>query len=916
MTNVNKIAVDINKISHKSYEKYDLRNPRHNIKLEIVPNSIEKSPSGSFSDIRHNQVTYKFADGRSETVTRSFEHKVNQDVADVVAYYKENDNLYICVTDTIRPAVAVRHLISDKVLPQESGIVTNLPGQYFRNEVSIEECVREVVTGKLGLKLVDGKLENIGGTYFPSIGGSLENCVMSAVLVEKPEFLSAVAIGERHEAYRKRFFLTPQNIIDGFLKEEIKDLRLVLAAFRLAHAHNIKITINSELKKGQVFDLNQNNCGLEFVNLDSFDQWNAVDSENLDSPLVISVDENNIEVSKSFITDYRVVVEAINNKGEVIGDSFFSDVTVRKNIDTVATSGHCFIKEGDKESLKMLINLQWRAALIAREFTNHPIHQESIGLRAEGVAESLNSTTSDKTKILSDVIKGINEEGGVEATSDCQQYLGAGYASSGTSTELGHFCLVSIDPTKPSNAMPELEEAVKRGLIDVDDVIELCQQGKINEPRIEILAYFLKASYNYEKNKNNIQDNFTRDERSEFNSIINSGSFVDLALQNDAREINSELNKYEIYRKLKRFCENELGVVLQKVDNQLEALAFDNFIPIFLYPPLGENDIRMNAFYILHDLFHYASGGILPFARNEDGSIRKAPDNTKPILLEYANYESAMIELECAAVWFSDVCMPKLLGYEKSREIFRSITIGEALENLGVEYSDTFTILKQIESTGAIPEQLKQHKDYDKYEAVLEERLIGLYKRDKENVKRMYDGWVNQPEVAEVVARFYEQALIESCPNGKHIDKLCSSLDSYPEGYNGLKAKISRTINFDIRRTALALKFYQGLVNQKDANNKIIHAIDTTIDKLHKAQLELVAIKSQVVDTNPTFNNLEAFRKWKRISNTVIKDARMLELRLQNSEELIGASNVALYKDRILPAMTILDFENPKNETN
>ncbi|MBN8548517.1 MAG: hypothetical protein J0M12_04300 [Deltaproteobacteria bacterium] len=418
----------------------------------------------------------------------TIESKQSQDVLDVVPYLEQDGKILIAMNERIRPALAARSVLMGNSEQETKGLLWNLPGRYLPPSQTgeiVQSELRAFLRAGLGLTQ-QGEAHQLGGSYLPSCGASPELCVMMAVPVDPIASDAQVSYQRNFEASRCVRFIDVQAIVSGYLEGTQHDLRLVLAAFRLAkdrgYEFRLRLPLSSDSKNSQV---KTSHVSV----LDASEVKSLLASSPCDDSVVARIDVHEVAASGSpFIKLKRFAVTNHDREGRPL-ESYEADVALRRGIDAVDVGCYTWING----ELCMLVKRGVRPVIAIRALNEHPLHTDPSPLGIEGIAESLEGEC-DLAAIRERAKQGIREEAGFEPSHQ-PIYAGYSYPSPGVNPERVYNFLTELIPDKPVEAAHTIDERVDLFYLSVDTLIELAEEGVIRDPRLELNAHILKAAF-------------------------------------------------------------------------------------------------------------------------------------------------------------------------------------------------------------------------------------------------------------------------------------------------------------------------------------------------------------------------------------------------------------------------------------
>ncbi len=821
----------------------------------------------------------------------TFDFKKEQDVIDLAAYYVENVdkadmNIYLAVNQSIRPAKAARIELDEN----NNGLHWDLPAGYVRlvrGHAGIVDTVLDILENKINLT-ADGPIEFLGGSYFPSVGGSTELVLPRAIQVKKPDNLKRVIYGKGFERSRRIQMMELQEIVDKYFTGEIEDTRLLEAAFRLARYKGKKLEIPIQLQSEEIdTPINQK---IDPKIDQKIQDKRIIEGKKLQAEMhelhnnsdisAVVINETNNQRSNSFLRVKTYKVENENSSGEII-DTYNADIIFRKGVDSVDIGTYFW----NNKKLYMGVKVGVRPAIAVRSSRRHPLHIDANPFNVEGVSGSCNGEEAIEDFI--ELAKNeIEEELGVLLKGKAI-YVGTDFPSVGHNVEKVHRILAEIDPTKKINRKQTIDETVKVFYIELDELLQLADQGTVRDMRLSLNAHLLKNIFNY----GTFEALHDSEIKTNYLALINQGSHIQKWLAKNALEIDVNLHESAHYRRLKGYCENELGLVGIEFSHNSEKGFFDPLIPLFAIP--HPKDANKLPFYLLHDMRHYTLGDFVPYKITNKGTLTS---------IDLQIYQRAKCGNECEAVYFSDVLMPEHFGVNRAEKLFGGNSVAGAMNALEITQEEARNAIISIEREGIIPKKIINHKNFEKYRDVFIGRLLRFHVLDREKTKRDYEEWMKHPEVGKTALQFcnaYNNVEEYESTFSKTLDQLLS----YSEGTNPLKAEISRTINMDIRITALNLAYMKEylLENVKLENTKLecekienkisknekventeseniklekeIQTLDIHLELLKRSYDCLLDTKKRIEDIDCSTENIAAYQLLQNLQEGIIKDS-------------------------------------------
>lgn len=465
-----------------TYEPFRAEDPR------LVDHLSLREVSGptQFVSTKNFAVQFYNCDGEAlGSQIYTIENKTHQDVLDVVPYSESGGRLLIAMNERIRPALAARAILTEGAEPEVRGLMWNLPGRYLPSNsdpYEVETAVQTFLRSGLGLSQRDlGR--RLGGTYLPSCGASPELCVMYAVPIDTVDGGSQIAFHEAFEASRHVRFVDAQEIVNSYLAGTLHDLRLVLAAFRLAkdlgYSLDVALPLSSDSRALQ------NAAGMIPV-LDTAGVISHISAAPSDRSVVARIEAQEVsDTPQPFVRLKRFEVTNHDSRGRAL-ETYAADLAIRRGLDAVDIGCYTWI---DGRPC-MLVKRGVRPVIAIRALSEHPLSTDPSPLGIEGIAESLEGER-DLDSIAQRAKQGVREEAGFEPSHQ-PVYVGYTYPSPGVNPERVYNYLTELVPSTPAYAERTLDEQVDLFYVPVDELIELADRGIVRDPRLELNAYLLK----------------------------------------------------------------------------------------------------------------------------------------------------------------------------------------------------------------------------------------------------------------------------------------------------------------------------------------------------------------------------------------------------------------------------------------
>ncbi len=395
-------------------------------------------PAGREPRLGHFDVTFLNRDGkRVGSHTFSFECST-QDSCEAVVYSYERGKLCLALED--RPPFGLHARPTLPVLREKEGsaMLLSLP---------------QAVSSERGY---------LGGPYLPSAGSSTELCTLVPMPV-------AVA-GAR---YHGMSMIPVDSILSRYLQGIPVNTRVVLAALRLADflGYHLPNTLQLGHNSGQLGPL----CRHVF----------RANAEQLRRHL-LAPPSDSAAAYTLVCTRGKAPQESFMNFRQVI-EASDTEVLVRKGIDAVDVGAYTW----DGKELSMVLKRGLRPVLAARKILRGDNPGPTEALAYEGIAESLEGETT-LTEIGERAAQGVREEAGIEPCST-PLYVGSSFPTPTKHAERVFNFLVEVDPRRAIDADHTVDERVDVFVVPVEEVLALCNDGTIKDPRLEINARLLAS---------------------------------------------------------------------------------------------------------------------------------------------------------------------------------------------------------------------------------------------------------------------------------------------------------------------------------------------------------------------------------------------------------------------------------------
>ncbi|MBK6690023.1 MAG: hypothetical protein IPG45_36490 [Deltaproteobacteria bacterium] len=857
---------------------------------------VSKTPDPNSQTVRHYSVQLK--DGRGQDVGSpmpfSIEFRPQQDVLDLLPYFEKNGQLWVVANTRLRPAVTARQSrIAEPDQQNFGGVLEGVAAGYVRledGETGLDRTAHRILTQKLGLK-VNGPLEFLGGSYFPSVGASVEQCYPRAIKVAPPPRDARVTFGQGLEGMSGAEVLEAPEVIRRYQSGELHDLRLVELVLRLLEQRGQAVPLHGLARKltAKTRDKDLGDLGARLTSAEALKALlsGAGDAAAIDHLVYKAAPTP----AKPFLLAESLVVQNRGKDGQAL-DEYDCQIVTRRTVDSVDI-GCYFWKDGE---VYLAVKRGVRPALAVRDEVPHPIQSSHNPVHLEGVAGSLEGE-KDLAGIAALAKREVIEELQIPPIGE-PIYLGSGFPSPGTNPERAYQFLVEVDPSQSAFLPQTADETVSVHYVKLADVLALADQGLIRDPRLLLQARLLAGALGQRRDDAALTPQ-ARALRHDLLSVLNSGLELQRWLSDQVRDTDNRLSRIPDYRKLKNFAINELGAVAIHPEHPSEKGFFSSLLPVFAVPT--PDDPTKLPFYLAHDFWHYTLSEYLPFELAPDGELRWRP---------IEDYLQANCAAECNAVWYSDVVLPRRYGHQATEETFGGISVGRAFELVGCDEQQARQAIESIELLGVIPERILRHPEFEGLRGIFVDRLLKYHVMDALQTRVLYRTWQENPELAKVAARFGEHHADLTAYQRQFTENLERILN-YAEGANPLKAQLTKVMSFDLRTTALRLAYVKQLVSahQGDGHQGVLDQLDRAIDGLHRAWQTLRPLAAGVRDAEPSPENLRALEVLRSIQAGPLAQAEALYGDVAKSAVWLAPEQRQKLEGRLLPHFESLTLD-------
>jgi hypothetical protein len=820
--NGQKQVVESNDLTSAAMEELDSRDPR-------VIDRIDVDISGH-TTIDHNFQTYSYvqvgSDGKSSKKITSIFFRPEQDVIDTFLYSKSADSEYkFYLLEKLRPVLAARSKFNLSEFCA-NGRQINLPGFYFHEDGSasgIEGAVKEYVNN-FGLEPVNS-IRSLGPAYFV---GSFSPELAFPKIVQVDDLNSeqkvSVKFGDNFKGQIILHKLSVEEFYNKIQSGQIADLRAIQAFYRFCNSEGI--TIPNQRAEAKI----QSNFSLEEIKIPVLDKL-EVRKRLLESVSTIS----EIKHKGSGLTSPDLIVFSAQAKNihsnlpkQIAGDEYQFDVCMSRFPDSVHPIPH-FIADGD---VYMLLNIRQALVPILRNQVAHQIYSNDTSHRVEGIYER-EQFGLDENLRANFITETLHSRWGLEVVELSDKII-EGTFSPGFDPEVGRFYCAKVDPTKPlSGEFADVTFAVK-----LQDIAGLIESGEIRSLETIIGYETLKNYYGIQEqqiapNADTLQLKF------ELTEIFNKSSQTRKILASQHPQLYSRMMSTHSGQNVIAYILNRgPGITFAHSASDVEAGLFDGTSGI---SPLEskENDHEAGLL-SFHDIMH---------------AIRRDPP-VKGLTLE--QYSQALLERECDALWFSEVHIPSIYGYENFRDSFNKTSLGEVFTACGLtSIEQQRQAITSMVVDGIIPKQLIDHPRYFEIQWCIREKLIGYFVRDKlTNCQLLYNAKLETPNATEVLSKFYPKnpATLEEVLEYNHA---VNNLKEYIVTLQSEKS--SRSIS------KLAWLIEELSASKEESDKALLEKAWQVVNQLSEAHHQLQDLSRQITTSEVSAENIEIYRQIKQI---------------------------------------------------
>jgi hypothetical protein len=785
--------------------------------LNIISRQTEQNLSSRLSTYKYT-IKDTYGNERIETCTIPF--RPEQDVVDVLLYSVDQDGqIHIYVTEKIRPALTQRTQLGLRTLA-ETGKQLNLPGFYYGEDgtaVSIDSKCKAYAES-LGLLPLQS-VQNIGAGYFTD-GYSSELVLPRALRVQELPFHQTIAYGAAFQGEQSIFKMSPEDILLKFESGVITDSRLVQATLRFCEQQAYQLKTTHTLYQERIVNVcdsaipiyskedirkHLNNNGSQITNVHELPQYDA--------------------------TKHRAyAAEAtLMRRDPTLNETFSFDVVTHADTDTIHTTPF-FYKD---QTLYFVVNFVERPVAILRNKASHLVYS-NFGLeRVEGIFTRTNDTHTQEA-IQAQAVAHLKDAWELR-TVGTPLCIGHGTISPGFNPTDAWFFMSQIDPSHT------IENPGKKNLMAVsfDDIGALIASGEINSGEL-ITSYYLAAhTLGIAKVATPEAHDPASALKQELAAIFNGVSQARRILASQHPGVYDALMAHPLGQKIIAYLQNEsASITFARSQSSIEEGLFDGYL--HLSPLQSAENTHEHGLLSFHDVMH---------AILFDPSVRG---------MTFEEYRDAILARESDALWFSEVFIPTIYGFEQYRQDTNKTSFGEVLVAAGItEIATQRQIIKNMVMRGQLDGRIATSPRYHEIQWCVREKLLGYYIRDyTHNCAILYQDKIENAEqtVALSLIALQEAPTLEA-------------VLAYPHAVNNLKEyTASLRADPDVLKTISQLAYL--VQRYKDADNPtdedILKEAWTHCTMLSKAFRELETISKKITSAEVNEENLALYKKIKK----------------------------------------------------
>ncbi len=843
--------------------------------------------------VEHYAARFLNSEGKQvgATETISLEVRPEQDVVDLLVWGKRDNDYYVAVTRSVRPAVAALHP------DRGNGLEWCLPGHYIRpeeGETSITHAVHQTLAEKVGLP-AKGAATILSGACYPSAGDSLEICLPRAVEVDLPRDLHRAAFAsDRPFAYREVKFEKIGDVFAKCVRGEYHCPRLATAVMHFARAHAIRLPEVGPL----VISEDKNPSADIAVRILSPEQASKILREvPKDSQTVVAVQlqQEAKAPRQPFLSSVAIDFTGVMQNGAKSAAGA-AHAVVRQDPDSLVACPY-FAHDG---KVYIGFGIDPLVARTARNDRPHPVYTDPM-IRSAAAFATRAPAGSELEALASAVL--LREAGLTSRTAP--QTLVSGFPSPGYNPQWVDVCAVEIDPSQAIAAERTCREVF---FIEAQQLLDLAEQGLVPDMNLTLAAQAVlhRLGQLHEKPPVNF---VSSDERDEFFALLDSGSDFSQWVYADPDRFNADriLSEIAAYRQLRSIVTNEVGGLITALSHPEERIFFSPSVAVLL--PHDYSHAGRANFFAAHDWRHWQEGELIPYRLTQDGSLALRDDELE--VLPFEDYLSGMMALEDSAGFFSDVELPGKFGHSRSREVFNGMSVAEAFEILDIgDPAHARQVYTSIQSKGIIPKEILQHSRYEDVREVLIDRLLKYHVLFREHIKIMYQNWVDHPEMARLALLFGQRTFSDPKEVAGRSEAARQEVRAYREGFNPIKAHLARIGFQEISVIAFQVGHYLEQLRTKPeaAAQEASRRGVEILRGLKHTQEQLSRVHGAIRNIDPSHDNLQAMRACKLARSGIIHTAQEFVASLLQEGSPLSEAERRDGGGRLLPFFKELSF--------
>lgn len=462
-------------LTEKSFSRaissIDAKASSQELDIEKIEVELLDKPSQG-KNLKHYEVS--FVNGKGEVVTEpkvySVEHRRDSALDMVVPIIRGEVGVKLVSFKSPCPSCVAHSQITEPSFVdkgQENGLALRLIN------VDLDQAALSKNSPLFNrTKLVEkNSAIRLASTLSSSLGGSTEHFNLDLVEVYEPPHL--LSNQDSTEQSWEAHYHSPQEIVDGYLKGEIHDTGLILAAFMTAEREGEALTISNLIESTVTLANNK------VSSRDDLRKLVVTKPKDLES--LCNVEISNCEKPQSsFLEEIRVKVTNIRKNPE-LNDSYETSLVVRRGVDAVDDLAYCFNESGE---ICMPLKRGLRPNAVVQGVRKNP-------LMLEGPAGCLEGETTKK-EIENRALAELREEINLDCASEAK-YIGYQYPSP-RNPERAYQVAIEVDPNSSAYGEQSIEETVDTCWARVKDIIALGHEGVLADARLLTTAYLLKTA--------------------------------------------------------------------------------------------------------------------------------------------------------------------------------------------------------------------------------------------------------------------------------------------------------------------------------------------------------------------------------------------------------------------------------------